>query len=93
MSKNGKAVKYSGEFQRIFNETAKGAQLTREQVVRLNQEFNQAVVSARNAGKLGKTFFQTMKDGMSSFSYWTSSTFIVMKTFSEILQAVTTVNE
>lgn len=93
MSKNGKAVKYSGEFQRIFNETAKGAQLTREQVVRLNQEFNQAVVSARNAGKLGKTFFQTMKDGMSSFSYWTSSTFIVMKTFSEIRQAVTTVKE
>ena len=30
---------------------------------------------------------------MSSFSYWTSSTFIVMKTFSEIRQAVTTVKE
>lgn len=93
MSKNGKAVRYSNEFQRIFDATVKGAKLTREQVVKLNQEFNQAVISARNAGKLGKTALQTLRDGMSSFSYWTSSTFIVMKTLSEIRQAVTTVKE
>lgn len=84
MSKNGKAVKYSGEFMRIFNETAQGAKLTREEIAKLNQEFNNAVVQARNAGKLGKTFFQTLREGMSSFSYWTSSTFLVMKAIQSV---------
>lgn len=87
MSKNGKAVKYSGEFMRIFNETAQGAKLTREQIAKLNQEFNTAVAQARNAGKLGKTFFQTLREGMSSFSYWTSSTFLVMKSIQKIKES------
>lgn len=93
MSKNGKAVKYSGEFMRIFNETAQGAKLTREEIAKLNQEFNNAVVQARNAGKLGKTFFQTLREGMSSFSYWTSSTFLVMKTIQSIKGGIRSVVE
>lgn len=91
MSKNSKAVKYSGEFKRIFNETAQGAELTRQQVAKLNQEFNNAVVSARQAGKLGKTFFQTLREGMSSFSYWTSSTFLVMKAIQSVKGGISTV--
>lgn len=91
MSKNGKAVKYSGEFMRIFNETAQGAKLTREEIAKLNQEFNTAVVQARNAGKLGKTFFQTLREGMSSFSYWTSSTFLVMKAIQSVKGGLGTV--
>ena len=91
MSKNGKAVKYSGEFMRIFNETAQGAKLTREEIAKLNQEFNNAVVQARNAGKLGKTFFQTLREGMSSFSYWTSSTFLVMKAIQSVKGGLGTV--
>lgn len=93
MSKNGKAVKYSGEFMRIFNETAQGAKLTREEIAKLNQEFNNAVVQARNAGKLGKTFFQTLREGMSSFSYWTSSTFLVMKAIQSIKGGIRSVIE
>lgn len=91
MSKNGKAVKYSGEFKRIFNETAQGAELTKQKVAQLNQEFNNAVASARNAGKLGKTFFQTLREGMSSFTYWTSSTFLVMKAIQSIKSGIGTV--
>lgn len=93
MSKNGKAIKYSGEFKRIFNETAQGAQLTRQEVTKLNQEFNNAVITARNAGKLGKTFFQTIREGMSSFSYWTSSTFLVMKGIQSVKGGLSTVKE
>lgn len=93
MRKNGKAVKYSGEFMRIFNETAQGAKLTREEIAKLNQEFNNAVVQARNAGKLGKTFFQTLREGMSSFSYWTSSTFLVMQGINKTKQAFSELKE
>lgn len=93
MSKNGKAVKSYSDFYRIFNETAQGAKLTTEQVRILNQEFNNAVVTARNAGKLGKTFFQTLRDGMSSFSYWTSSTFLVMKAIQSVKSGISTVKD
>lgn len=91
MSKNGKAVKYSGEFKRIFDATAQGAELTKQKVTELNQEFNNAVMSARNAGKLGKTFFQTLREGMQSFSYWTSSTFIIMKIIQSIKGGISSV--
>lgn len=93
MSKNGRAVKYSGEFNRIFNETAQGVKVTKDQLVKLNQEFDNSVVRARNAGKLGKTFFQTIKENMRSFSYWTSSTFLVMQGVTKVKQAVSELKE
>ena len=91
MSKNGKAVKWSGDFKRIFNELSQDAGLTKQRVAELTQEFNNAVASARNAGKLGKTFFQTLREGMSSFSYWTSSTFLVMKAIQSVKGGLDTV--
>lgn len=94
ISKNGKTVKYYGtELNRIFTETAQGASLTDAQVRQLNQDFNNTVIAARNAGKLGKTFFQTLKDGMSSFSYWTSSTFLVMKTIQSVKGGIKSIIE
>lgn len=92
MSKNGKAVKYYGtELNRVLNETAHGASLTDAQVRQLNQDFNNTVITARNAGKLGKTWFQTLRDGMSSFSYWTSSTFLVMKAIQSVKGGISSV--
>lgn len=92
MSKNGKTVKYYGtELNRIFNETAQGASLTDAQLRQLNQDFNNTVITARNAGKLGKTWFQTLREGMSSFTYWTSSTFLVMKAIQSIKGGIGTV--
>ena len=92
MSKNGKTVKYFGtELNRIFNETAQGVSLTDAQVRQLNKDFNNTVIAARNAGKLGKTWFQTLREGMSSFSYWTSSTFLVMKGIQSVKSGLGTV--
>lgn len=92
MSKNGKTVKYFGtDLNRIFNETAQGASLTDAQVRQLYKDFNNLVISARNAGKLGKTWFQTLREGMSSFSYWTSSTFLVMKGIQSVKSELRTV--
>lgn len=92
MSKNGKSVKYYGtELNRIFNETAQGASLTDVQVRQLNADFNNTVSTARQAGRLGKTWFQTLRDGMSSFTYWTSSTFIVMKIIQSIKGGISSV--
>lgn len=92
MSKNGKAVKYFGdELKKILNETAQGAEVSKTKLAQLEQSFGNIGVAARNAGKLGKTFFQTLRDGMSVFSYWTSSTFLVMKAIQSIKSGIGTV--
>lgn len=92
MSKNGKAVKYFGdELRKILNETAQGAEVSKTKLAQLEQSFGNIGVAARNAGKLGKTFFQTLREGMSSFSYWTSSTFLVMKAIQSVKGGLGTV--
>lgn len=76
-----------------INELAPGAEVSKQRVQELNQQLINTSTAARQAGKLGLSFFDTIKQGMKTFSYWTSSTYIVMKTITEIRQAVTTVTE
>ena len=92
MSKNGKAVKYYGtDLKDIFNQTVQGAELSNQELTKLKQKFIDVQNAARNAGKLGKTWFQTLREGMSSFSYWTSSTFLVMKAIQSVKSGINTV--
>ena len=92
MSKNGKTVKYFGnDLRDIFNQTEQGAKLTNQELAVLKQRFIDVQNTARASGKLGKTFFQTIREGMSSFSYWTSSTFLVMKAIQSIKGGIGTV--
>ena len=94
MSKNGKAVRYFGkDLKDIFNQTGQGAKLTNQELAVLKQRFIDIQNTARNTGKLGKTFFQTIREGMSSFSYWTSSTFLVMKAIQSIKGGIRSVIE
>lgn len=89
MGKNGKTVKYFGnDLRDIFNQTGQGAKLTNQELAVLKQRFIDIQNTARNTGKLGKTWFQTLREGMSFFSYWTSSTFLVMKAIQEIKKAL-----
>jgi TP901 family phage tail tape measure protein len=85
--------KWGVQLRQMLADTANGANLTHEQVRQISSAFNQVTVSARQAGKLGLSFFDTIKQGMKSFSYWTSSTFIVMKSIQEVKQVVSTVKE
>ena len=57
----------------------------------VNTQFNQTAQQMRSLGKLGDSFFTTMKKGMASFSYWTSATFLVMKTIQGIKSMVSAV--
>ena len=82
---------YGAQLRAIVSELASGAEVPIAKLRQLSQEFIGIQNSARQAGKLGLSFFDTLKQGMKSFSYWTSSTFLVMKTITEIKQAVSTV--
>ena len=83
--------KYGVQLRAIISELASGAEIPITRLRQIQQEFIGIQNSARQAGKLGLSFFDTLKQGMKSFSYWTSSTFLVMKTITEIKQAVSTV--
>ena len=89
---NGKSHRtFGADLKRIMSELGSGMEVPIAKGKQLEQEFIKIQNEARQTGKLGKTFFQTIKEGMSSFSYWTSSTFLVMKAINETRQAISTV--
>lgn len=90
--KNGASHrKWGADLKNMLAQTASGAKLTNQQVREIEASFINVGNAARNAGKLGKSWFQTLKEGMSSFTYWTSSTFLVMKTIQSIKGGIGTV--
>ena len=74
-------------------ELAPGAEISITKYKQLEQQLIQVGNAARQAGKLGKSWFDTLKAGAQKFSYWTSSTFLVTKAIQEIRQAVTFAKE
>lgn len=76
-----------------ISELAPGAEVSKQRIKELEQGLINTANAARKAGKLGLSFFDTMKQGMQKFSYWTSSTFLVMKTIASIKSAVSSVKE
>lgn len=96
MSKNGKTVKsfqFGSELKDIFAKIQQGAKLSNQELAVLKQRFIDVQNAARQTGKLGKTWFQTLREGMSSFSYWTSSTFLVMKAIQSIKGGIRSIVE
>lgn len=94
MSKNGKTVKslrFGSELKDIFAQITQGSKLSNQELAVLKQRFIDVQNAARASGKLGKTFFQTLREGMSSFSYWTSSTFLVMKAIQSVKNGISSV--
>ena len=77
----------------MLSETASGAELTKERVTEIKTAFNGVASAAQQAGKIGKTWFQSFKDAAKFLTYWTSPTFITMKTIAEIKQGINTVKE
>lgn len=76
-----------------ISELAPGAEVSKQRIKELEQGLINTSNAARQAGKLGLSFFDTIKQGMSKFSYWTSSTFIIMKTVQEVKQMISNVEE
>lgn len=92
--KNGAAHRQWGsQLKQMLAETSSGASLTNQRVREIESSFIQVGNAARQAGKLGKSGFQKFTEGMKSFSYWTSSTFLIMKGISEIRKAITFTRE
>ncbi len=85
--------KWGNSLKSIMSQLASGTEVPITKLKELERQFITIQNSARQAGKLGLSFFDTIKQGMSKFSYWTSSTFIIMKTIQEIKEAVSFAKE
>ena len=85
--------KWGNSLKNIMSQLASGTEVPIAKLKELERQFITIQNSARQAGKLGLSFFDTIKQGMQKFSYWTSSTFLVMKTITEIKEAVSFAKE
>ena len=85
--------KWGNSLKNIMSQLASGTEVPIVKLKELEKQFINIQNSARQTGKLGLSFFDTIKQGMQKFSYWTSSTFLVMKAVTEIKDATSFAKE
>lgn len=83
--------KWGTELKRMLSDLNNEAGVTKEKFGAIGLELNGIENAARRAGKLGLSFFDTIKQGVQSFSYWTSAIAIVMQGITAVRQGVSTV--
>lgn len=71
--------KWGAQLKSILEQTGNGAELTKQDLQKLSNEFINIGNSARQAGKLGQSFWDKLKSGVKTFTQWTSATSLVMK--------------
>lgn len=85
--------RWGAQLKQMLAETASGAELTTQRVHEIEQSFNGVAAAARQAGKVGKSWFQSLKESTKVFAAWTSPAAIIMKSVSEVKKAVSEMKE
>ena len=85
--------RWGAQLKQMLSETASGAELTTQRVREIEQSFNRVATAARQAGKVGKSWFQSLKEGAKLFSAWTSPTMLIMRGISEVKKGINAVKE
>lgn len=93
LDNNTRATKEARNELEIYLKELSSGQITNARWAEMNNGLTQIDTRMRSMGKLGKSFMQTFTEGMKKFSYWTSSTFVIMKTFTEIKQGINTIKQ
>lgn len=63
----------------MYNHLVNGANISEKEIKELTADFARFKLEVRDAGKLGKSWTDSIKQGASSFMQWTSATTLVMK--------------
>lgn len=77
----------------MYNSLINGANLSDKEVDDLRHRFNMLRLEVRDAGKLGKSFGDSIKQGMASFSTWLPASTIIMSGVNAIRSAINNVKE
>ena len=80
--------KRGAQLKNMLNETAHGAQLTATRVNEIEQEFLGVGNAARQAGKLGDSFFGGIKKQAGQFLQWFSVTSVIMEGVQQVRKMV-----
>lgn len=80
--------KWGAQLKNMLNETAHGAQLTATRVNEIEQEFLGVGNAARQAGKLGDSFFGGIKKQAGQFLQWFSVTSVIMEGVQQVRKMV-----
>lgn len=80
--------KWGSQLKNMLNETAHGAQLTATRVNEIEQEFLGVGNAARQAGKLGDSFFGGIKKQAGQFLQWFSVTSVIMEGVQQVRKMV-----
>lgn len=80
--------KWGAQLKNMLNETSHGAQLTATRVNEIEQEFLGVGNAARQAGKLGDSFFGGIKKQAGQFLQWFSVTSVIMEGVQQVRKMV-----
>lgn len=72
-------ARYGKELRSILDELSTNANISKSRLDEIEQEFIQIGNAARQTGKLGKSFFDSIKEQASKFVQWFSLTSVVME--------------
>ena len=81
------------ELDTMYNSLINGANLSKKEVTELKTRFTQLKVQVRDAGQLGKSFGDSIKQGMGSFATWLPASQIIMKMVQSVTSAVSELKE
>ena len=85
--------KWGAELKQMMDATASGAKVTNSELLTMELRYKQIGNEARQAGKLGLSLFDGIKEQAKKFTQWVSITSVVMKSVQAVRGAVDNVIE
>lgn len=85
--------KWGAELKQMMDATANGAKVTNSELLRMELRYKEIGNEARQAGKLGLSLFDGIKEQAKKFTQWVSITSVVMKSVQAVHGAVDNVIE
>lgn len=93
LTNNTRATKAARQELEMYFQELKSGQVTNARFTEISNNITKLDTEMRSLGKLGKSPFDALTSGISKFSSWISSTYLVMKTINEVRKAISFTTE
>ena len=90
---NTRATKSARQELELYLKELSSGSINQEQYTNFSNRLTEIDTEMRSMGKLGKSLFQSLSDGMQKFTSWLSATAVVMKIITTTKQAISSVKE
>lgn len=90
---NTRATKNARQELELYLQELSSGDINQEQYIKISNRLTELDTQMRNAGKLGKSLFQTLSEGAKKFTSWISATAIVMRAITSVRLMISTVKD